>query len=157
MRGRGETLEGLPAQAIARLRGRRIIVFKPAFGIPTPWAYARLAGAVPPAYTPPAEAEARLDAWIGDPSLPAEALLFNGMEGPAFWKYPALPVLLGRLREGLGLRPVMSGSGSACFALLPEGAGEAAGGVAGGVAAEAAALVREAWGAAAFVLDTRIA
>ena len=38
MRGRGERIEALPASAAARLRGRRVLLFKPSFGISTPWA-----------------------------------------------------------------------------------------------------------------------
>ncbi|WP_415908562.1 4-(cytidine 5'-diphospho)-2-C-methyl-D-erythritol kinase [Oleiharenicola sp. Vm1] len=36
MRGRGERVEDLPPAAAARLRGRRVLVFKPSFGIATP-------------------------------------------------------------------------------------------------------------------------
>jgi 4-diphosphocytidyl-2-C-methyl-D-erythritol kinase len=42
MRGRGEHIESLPAGAAGRLRGRRVLVFKPSFGIATPWAYRRM-------------------------------------------------------------------------------------------------------------------
>jgi 4-diphosphocytidyl-2-C-methyl-D-erythritol kinase len=45
-----------------------------------------------------------------------------------------------------GLAPRMSGSGSACFALLPDGA----------PVAEIGAAVREAWGATALVVETRL-
>jgi 4-diphosphocytidyl-2-C-methyl-D-erythritol kinase len=70
------------------------------------------------------------------------------MEAVAFAKFPALPVLLDRLRERCGLAPRLSGSGSACFALLPPGQ-----------AAPASALdaIREAWGPRAFVQETRVA
>ena len=71
MRGRGERVAALPAAAAARLRGRRVLVFKPDFGIGTPWAYQRLAAEAPAGYVPAAEAEARLAAWLADPSAPA--------------------------------------------------------------------------------------
>ena len=146
MRGRGERLESLPPSAAARLRGRRVLVFKPGFGIATSWAYGRLAAGAPGSYVSAAEAEARLRSWIGDPQAPAESLLFNSMEPPAFGKFIALPLLLGDLRERFGLTPRMSGSGSACFALLGER-------VDPGPIERA---IREAWGPAAFVVDTRI-
>ena len=79
MRGRGERLEALPARAAARLAGRRVLVFKPGFGISTPWAYGRLAAAVPGSYLASAEAEARLRNWVDDAAAPAERLLFNSM------------------------------------------------------------------------------
>jgi 4-diphosphocytidyl-2-C-methyl-D-erythritol kinase len=129
------------------LAGRRVLVFKPAFGISTPWAYARLAAEAPESYLPAAAAEARLAAWLADPHALAEGLLFNNMERAAFAKFVALPTLLARLRERFGLAARMSGSGSACFALLTEDAPVAA------IRAE----VRAAWGATALVRETRFA
>ena len=147
LRGRGERVEPLlPAEA-ARLRGRRLLVFKPAFGIATPWAYARLAAGAPGSYWPAADAEAWLARWRADPAAPAEALLRNSMEAPAFAKFPALPELLARLRAATGLEGRMSGSGSACFALLPEAQ----------PAAPLVDLVRAGWGPSAFVAEARIA
>jgi 4-diphosphocytidyl-2-C-methyl-D-erythritol kinase len=148
MRGRGERLEALPAEAEGRLRGRRILLFKPGFGISTAWAYARLS-ARPEGLPLAAEAEARLRAWIDARGAPAEELLFNQFELPAFDKFPALPALLERLRGDFGLAPRLSGSGSACFALLP-----AAGGPDG---ADLSAAIRKAWGASAFVAETALA
>src|SRR6187551_2872654 len=42
MRGRGERIAALPEPALARLRGRRVLLFKPSFGVSTPWAYQRM-------------------------------------------------------------------------------------------------------------------
>lgn len=145
MRGRGERVEALPERALARLRGRRVLVFKPSFGVATPWAYGRMI-ARGGDYLPAAEAEARLAAWIAS-DAPAEELLFNGMEPAVFEKYVALPVLLARLAGEFGLAPRMSGSGSACFALLPEGA----------PVAEVTNMIRDAWGPTAHVIVTRLA
>lgn len=145
MRGRGEQVEVLAAGAAARLRGRRVLIFKPGFGISTPWAYGRMMAGAPGSYLSATEAEARLAAWSsGD--APAEALLFNNMEGVAFAKFVALPTLLERLRERFGVVARMSGSGSACFALLAEDA----------PVADVTGAIREAWGAAVFVTETRI-
>ena len=146
MRGRGELIQPLPSQAAARLRGRRLLVFKPNFGISTPWAYGQMVKAAPSSYLPAEEAERRLEAWIGTPQAPAEELLFNNMEAVAFEKYVALPTLLNQLRETFGLAVGMSGSGSACFALLDEK-------VAPGAVRE---RIQAAWGTAAFVVETRI-
>lgn len=150
MRGRGERLEPMPVAAAARLRGRRALVFKPSFGIATPWAYSRLAARAPGSYLPAADAEARLAAWLADGSAPAEKLLFNTFEPVAFAKYPALPVLLESLRQDFGVAAGMSGSGSACFALLPETFGQEK------VTALRAAI-RAAWGDEALAVETRLA
>ena len=148
MRGRGEEVRPWPADStgLERLRGRRVLLFKPGFAIATAWAYGRMA-ALPSAYNPPA-AEARLGSWLADPAAPAERLLENNLEGPAFGKFPALPLLLERLRSHCGLAPRMSGSGSACFALLPATGGPAV--------ADLKDVIRESWGASAWVVETTI-
>lgn len=147
MRGRGERTEPLASAAAQALQGRRVLVFKPHFPIATAWAYGRMA-AEPGSYLPPSEAEARLQALVGALSAGggAEEHLFNNMETVAFAKFLALPTLLERLREDFGLRPRMSGSGSACFALLPAPADAAA----------IAEAIRSAWGPTAFVIEARI-
>ena len=145
MRGRGDVISPLPASAVVRLRGRRVVVFKPGFGIATPWAYSQLA-ATPGSYCPPEEAEARLDAWLADASAPAEKLLFNNMEPPTFAKFVALPVLLRELQERFGLQTRMSGSGSACFAFIGEKDD----------VSEILMTIRNAWGESAFVREVRL-
>jgi 4-diphosphocytidyl-2-C-methyl-D-erythritol kinase len=146
MRGRGERVDDLPAGAVARLRGRRVLVFKPSFGIGTPWAYQRMI-ARGSDYLPAAEAERRLAAWL-DGSAPAEELLFNNMEPAAFEKYTALPVLLEQLRREFGVAVAMSGSGSACFALLPDDATV--------IVTQMKQLVRKSWGDVTFVQEARL-
>lgn len=145
MRGRGERIAPLAAAARARLTGRRALVFKPDFGIATAWAYRQIA-ARPGAYVPAAAAEAHVAAWLADAGAPAEALLANNLETVAFAKHLALPTLLGQLRAR-GVVPRMSGSGSACFALLPAGADPA----------PLVAAVRAAWGERCFVQETTLA
>src|SRR6478736_5716932 len=146
MRGRGERVELLPAQAGARLCGRLVLLFKPSFGISTPWAYQRMI-ARGSDYVPAAEAERRLAAWIGG-KAPAEALLANNMEPAAFEKYLALPLMLQRLRHTFGVTAGMSGSGSACFALLEDAEEVAA-------VASLTRVIRECWGDVTFVQSAR--
>ena len=147
MRGRGERIEPLGKEAYGRIRGMRLLVFKPEFPVPTPWAYAQLAAAAPASYVPLEEAESLLAGWLGRKSAPVQDLVFNSMEGAVFAKFPALPILLEELWARFGIVGRMSGSGSACFAFLGEDA----------PSGPIEALVREAWGASAFVVDTRIA
>ncbi len=120
MRGRGERVERLPEDVLTRLRGRRVLVFKPHFGISTPWAYQALARRGAEWYWPEHDVEAKLAAWRTSAGSRVEDILGNNMERAAFEKYLALPVMLERLRREFGLESRMSGSGSACFALLPE-------------------------------------
>lgn len=145
MRGRGERVELLPAAAAGRLRGRRVLVFKPSFGISTPWAYGRMV-ARNADYLPTEKAEARLARWA-EGEAPAEALLYNNMEPAAFEKYVPLPLLLARLRSEFGVAAAMSGSGSACYALLRDETDTTA----------LIARIRSCWGAEIFVQETLLA
>ncbi|MDR1817324.1 MAG: 4-(cytidine 5'-diphospho)-2-C-methyl-D-erythritol kinase [Puniceicoccales bacterium] len=145
MRGRGERVEPLPQRARDALRGRRLLLFKPAFGVSTADAYRDMRATGGADYAPAAEQEARIAAWLAAPeSTPPP--LFNNMERAVFRRHPALPALLERLAAAFNLAPRMSGSGSACFALLPENFD----------AAPAVALIREAWGDTAFVRETTL-
>jgi 4-diphosphocytidyl-2-C-methyl-D-erythritol kinase len=146
MRGRGERLEPMPPSAAIRLHARRVLIFKPAFEISTAWAYGRMAEKAPGSYLPVEEAEARLAAWIEAVDAPAEELLFNNMEGPAFEKFVALPTLLATLRSRFGLAVGMSGSGSACFALLMEAT----------PVDDVRRCIREAWGDDVFTVLAQI-
>lgn len=139
MRGRGERLEVLDEAAARRLRGRRVLVCHPGFGVETPWAYGRLAAGAPETYSAAEDAEGRLAAWRRG-AIELEELLENSFERVVFAKFLALPALAERLRTLCGLRLHLTGSGSACFALLPDGDD--------GNAAERE--IRAAWGAGAF-------
>ncbi len=145
IRGRGERVELLPPEATARLRGRRVVVFKPSFGIGTSWAYGRMV-ARGKDYVARKEAERRFADWSAG-KAPAEDLLFNNMKGAAFDKFVALPTLAAKLRKESGVMVRMSGSGSACFALVGDDF----------VTAPLEARIRECWGPAVFLQVTRIA
>lgn len=146
MRGRGEFLSPLPETASARLRGRRLLIFKPGFGVATAWAFQALA-ARPDWYADATETEAVLSRWLADETTTFKQLPGNTLERPVFAKWPALPVMLAWLLERHGLEGRMSGSGSACFAWLPEKADTTA----------ITTTIREGWGADAFVADTVLA
>ena len=144
LRGRGEHVSPLSVEAGDRIRGRAILVFKPAFGISTLWAFGKLAAGAPGSYLPTDVAERTLVRWEASNSQVGD-LLFNNMEASAFAKFPALPALLERLSKKFGLRARMSGSGSACYALLDEDF-------------EIPPIKNEiydAWGKSAFVVQTR--
>ena len=105
-RGRGEIVE--PARLPVRFN---LLLVKPDFGVPTPWAYGR---------------------WKGSRQLPgveyapqefSGVRFVNDLERPVFEKF----VLLGYLKTWLRLQPevsvaLLSGSGSTVFAVLRDGA-----------------------------------
>ena len=111
-------MELLPPAACAALAGRKVVLVKPPFGIPTPEAYGLLAKAG--RYRPAAQAEAELAAWVADPSADPSAL-GNDLVAPVFAKYLALPVGLESLRHATGYAGRMTGSGSACFGFVSDG------------------------------------
>jgi 4-diphosphocytidyl-2-C-methyl-D-erythritol kinase len=150
MRGRGERVEPLPAGVAARLRGRRVLLFKPAFSISTPWAYQRMM-ARGDDYLPAAEGERLLADWQRG-HAPVEDLLFNNMEPAVDEKYLALPVLREKLRREHGLTVRMSGSGSACYTVL----GDPAQAGAEETVTRIKQTIRTCWGAGAFVQAARL-
>lgn len=144
MRGRGERVEKLSAAETHALSGRRLLLFKPDFGVSTVEAYKAMK-ADGRMYRPEPDAESFLAAWRADVAK-APLPLFNNMESAVFAKHLALPALLDELRAKFGLAPRMSGSGSACFALLPEGFDSG----------PVIAAIRAAWGESAFVTETSL-
>ena len=143
MRGRGERLEVLPPAVRAALAGRKVMLVKPPFGIPTPEAYGLLAKAGK--YRAPAQAEAELAAWVAQPSSDPSAI-GNDLAAPVFAKHLALPVGLASFRQSCGVNWQMTGSGSACFAFVADGFKHA----------RLREAVRRAWGAGAWVEETAI-
>jgi 4-diphosphocytidyl-2-C-methyl-D-erythritol kinase len=143
MRGRGERLELLPPAARAALAGRKVVLAKPPFGVPTPEAYGLLAKAGK--YRPLAQAEAELAAWLAGPAADP-VKLGNDLADPVFTKYVALPAGLASFRRVTGSDWQMTGSGSACFAWVDDGFDQA------GLRADAMRV----WGPGAWVAETVI-
>lgn len=146
MRGIGDQVELLDEAVRHRITGQSILLFKPPFGVSTPWAYGQMATRQE-FYLPSDQAEARWESWKKNDSASLAELGFNSMESVVFSKYPALPALYEQLRGKFGLSPLISGSGSASLVCLERGA----------VAEEVAALIIEMWGADALVMTATLA
>lgn len=144
MLGRGEVIEPVDDALAERLRGQRLLLFRPDFGVETGWAYGRLIAGAPGSYESEALAQARMDRFRE--GGPLEDLLFNSFEGPVGHKYLSIAALLKLLREQR-VPALMSGSGSCCFALLEKEE----------QAARIAKWVRDAWGEAVFLVETSVA
>ena len=144
MCGRGEVIEPLSAALAAPLRGTRVLLFRPDFAVDTPWAYQHLAAGAPNGYEAEAIAMARLAQFSKTGHL-AE-MLYNSFEAPVGNKYLAIATLLEQLRAS-GVACLMSGSGSACFA-LPNGEGPNV--------EQIKQIIRDAWGEAVFWVETFI-
>ena len=116
MRGRGEKIFDISADARKSLQGRGVVVIKPHFSIPTAWAY----GAMDKdnAFTPSRAAEAELARWISNPcsSVPVR----NSFMDLVYAKYVAYNALNETLsNQGLP-KLILTGSGSACYAFAEE-------------------------------------
>ena len=103
--GRGEVV--VPA---ASVRGLRILLVKPPFGVPTPWAYKRWKESIELPGVP-----------YGTQSL-ARVELINDLERPVFEKY----LFLADLKQWLMQQPelegaLMSGSGATVFGVIRDG------------------------------------
>ncbi|WP_269537913.1 4-(cytidine 5'-diphospho)-2-C-methyl-D-erythritol kinase [Cerasicoccus fimbriatus] len=144
MRGRGEHLSDLEPAANDALKGQRLIIFKPSFGVETGWAYGRMK-ANGSWYLPTEKAEDMLSQWQASPNS-SKVPLFNNMQDAAFEKYLALPTVLELLRERHAVRCLMSGSGSSCFVCLEEGDD----------VASITATIRECLGEDVFCVETSI-
>ncbi|MDP0498642.1 MAG: 4-(cytidine 5'-diphospho)-2-C-methyl-D-erythritol kinase [Verrucomicrobiota bacterium JB022] len=143
MRGRGEVIETVSPELVARLSGLYVTVAHPGFPVETPWAYKHLAAQR--AYSPVELAQAGREAWA-QPGLPPHSALHNDFRAVVDAKYPTVPLVLAQLNAVDGVRAQMSGSGSACVALYE--AVEAQDAVAN--------VLREAWGEQACVVQTRL-
>jgi len=146
MRGVGDRVELLDDRVRQRISGRRLLLFKPPFGVATPWAYGQMA-ARPESYLTADQAEARWESWKKDEAAPLEKFCYNSMETVVFEKYPALPALYAILRDKFGLAPLMSGSGSASLAWVDEET----------PIDEVKAVIAEMWGESAFMTTAALA
>ncbi len=142
MRGRGEILEPVPEAVAQRLRGRSILLFKPFVGMETVRAYGLLKATGN--YTDGSWAEERIGAFLSR-ELELEELLFNTFEEVVADRLPTLAVVLKTLRSA-GIPALMSGSGSACFALPGTVKDEA----------QVRRIVADAWGEGAFMVATKL-
>lgn len=141
LRGIGDEIEPMPEwrESLARWK---VAVFRPCFGISTPWAYGELAKAN--VYSNGNEEAALHDRWK-TAGLEVDSLLKNDFRGVVDARYPTIPVLLKSLNSLDGVYAEMSGSGSACFALC-----------ANLEAVEQVKIrVRRAWGDASFWREVR--
>jgi 4-diphosphocytidyl-2-C-methyl-D-erythritol kinase len=122
--GRGEQIQ--PLGEFPAMRGVKILLLRPGFGISTPWAYQALANYPAALNGRPGRAQ-QLVTRLQTASLAAAAAEFyNSLEAPALDKYPVLALYQEFLREQGATATLMSGSGSTTFALFPGGAAVAA-------------------------------
>lgn len=116
MRGRGERVFALRGEAREYIERLKLVIFKPDFSINTGWAYSQMK-ANPQDYMSENAAESALSEWLENPSISGLPLI-NNMQIEAFKKFPALQIVLDEIRTRYRVPAMMSGSGSACFAIV---------------------------------------
>lgn len=116
MRGRGERVFALRGEAREYIERLKLVIFKPDFSINTGWAYSQMK-ANPQDYMSENAAESALSEWLENPSISGLPLI-NNMQIEAFKKFPALQIVLDEIRTRFRVPAMMSGSGSACFAIV---------------------------------------
>ncbi len=118
--GRGEKIQ--PLDEFSALAGKAFLLIHPGFGISTPWAYQNLARfpEVLNGRLGRAEeliAKLRANDWSG-----AAGCFYNSLEAPAFEKFPILMLYQEFLLANGARAALMSGSGSATFAIAENAA-----------------------------------
>jgi 4-diphosphocytidyl-2-C-methyl-D-erythritol kinase len=145
MRGRGERIEPVSEEVRIATGRLRFALFKPLFAVDTAWAYRELDRKAPTAYLQPGEAEDQLRNLLLFPDRLSE-FARNSFDLVVGSKFPAIPVLLERLRRDFGGASLMSGSGSAC-ALVVRSDIELE---------RVRKVVHESWGAEGYLADVRL-
>ncbi len=114
--GRGEQIR--PLDSFSCLRGKSIIVVHPGFGISTPWAYQQMSKFPEAQNGKPGRAEKLAGLLAKGDMADASKEFYNSLEAPALKKYPLLVLFQEFFREQGALTTLMSGSGSATFAIV---------------------------------------
>lgn len=114
MRGRGDRLTSLDRVPEGFFQGRKILIFKPPFGIPTAWAYGALRRE-PTFYDSEEKAASILSEFESTREI--GSLLLNSFEPLVRRKFLAFRLLMEEAGRHFGRCVQMSGSGSAAFAL----------------------------------------
>jgi len=113
--GRGEIIE--PLDWFQALEGAWMLLVHPGFGISTAWAYQSLERFPEALHGQPGRAQRFVESLQSRTLDEASADFYNSFEGPVFEKHPILALYKEFLRESGANAALMSGSGSAVFAL----------------------------------------
>jgi 4-diphosphocytidyl-2-C-methyl-D-erythritol kinase len=114
--GRGEKIKALAP--FDCLRGKSIILVHPGFGISTPWAYQQMSNFPDAQNGKPGRADNLAMLLAKGDLASASKEFYNSLEAPALKKYPLLVVFQEFFRAQGAITTLMSGSGSATFAII---------------------------------------
>jgi len=114
--GRGELIQ--PLGAFPALSGAAFLLIHPGFGVPTAWAYQRLARFPAALNGQPGRAQRLISRLESADVQAAGAEFYNSLETPVLEKYPLLALFQEFLRDNGAAAALMSGSGSTTFAVI---------------------------------------
>ena len=117
-KGRGEVIK--PVAQLAALDGKSLLLIRPGFGVPTPWAYQALAKFPGAKSRPAGQADKLAKRLANGPLAEAAESFYNSLEAPVFNKFPLLKLIKQHALTNGAEAALMCGSGSAIFAICPD-------------------------------------
>ena len=118
-KGRGEIIE--PVAPLEALDGKSLLLVRPGFGVPTPWAYHGLAKFPDAANRPLGQAH-ELAKRLANGSLAEAGTFYNSLEAPVFDKFPLLNLIKQHALANGAEAALLCGSGSTVFVICPDAA-----------------------------------
>ena len=119
-RGRGEMIE--PVAPLAAFDGKSLLLVRPGFGVPTPWAYQALAKFPEAKSRPPGQADELARRLANGTLTEAADAFYNSLEAPVFNKFPLLKLMKEHALASGAEAALLCGSGSTFFAICPDAA-----------------------------------
>jgi 4-diphosphocytidyl-2-C-methyl-D-erythritol kinase len=142
--GRGEQIREVKSDASKEISGKRVLMFKPSCGFSTADIYGRYQ--VEDSLFPQTnQMDERIEHWESG-QLSLVDLMYNDLSSPVLKKFIFITVLFRELRERFKLKPMVSGSGSCCFFIIPEGFD----------IEPVKQLIRDSWGEDIFLTETKL-
>ncbi len=142
--GKGERIREVKFPAAEKISGKRVLLFKPSCGFSTADIY-DLYEARESLYTDSIQMNERIEHWESG-QLSLTDFIHNDLSFPIHRKFIFITVLFKELKERFKLNPMVSGSGSCCFLIIPEYL----------VMEPVIQMIMKAWGKEIFITETRL-
>ena len=142
--GRGENIREIKPSASEMISGKRILLFKPSCGFSTADIYEHYEVRESP-FADSDQMDRQIRNWESG-QLSLIDLMHNDLSRPVLEKFIFITVLFEELRERFKLNPMVSGSGSCCFLMIPEGCD----------LEPIKQLIRDSWGEDIFLTEAKL-
>tara|TARA_B100000035_G_scaffold43462_2_gene32472 strand:+ start:1050 stop:1952 length:903 start_codon:yes stop_codon:yes gene_type:complete len=142
--GRGEQIGEVKSDASKGISCKRVLLFKPSCGFSTADIYGRYRVG-DSLFSDTNQMDERIEHWESG-QLSLIDLMYNDLSRPVLEKFIFITVLFEELRERFKLNPMVSGSGSCCFFIIPEGCD----------LEPIKQLIRDSWGEDIFLTEAKL-